>query len=250
MKRSSSIKLVHIASVSAIALGLSACEEQADTQVMGDFFSTKAECLALTGEDNKPTYTAEQCDAAEVQAKAEHAKNAPHFSTREQCEAEFGAEACVPSATYGQSAPSAPVSGGGGGGGDSQFMPFMMGYMLGNMSGGGYSSTPLYYGRGGRGDDRPVYASGGSYYKGKTTSGTTSKPLGYVSRTTPSVGTTTGKPTAFKSTVVSPSVKTGGMPAPSSVSKAASSFSSRSAVSTSSRGGFGSVGRGFSSGGA
>ena len=73
-------------------------------------------------------------------AKAEHEKSAPRFATLAECQAEFGPEGCGAAP-----APAAAASSGGGGGGNS-FMPFMMGYMVGNMTSPSY---PVYHDRSG-----------------------------------------------------------------------------------------------------
>lgn len=217
MRRSKHITLVALATVSCLAL--SACDDSKskDTEVMGDFYNTVQDCIDAKdpNDTSKSLYTADQCKAQFSQAEAEHAKNAPKFGSKEECEAQFGPGACgttpVPqAATAGQ--PSAPgsttiinntttESGGGGGG---SFMPFMMGYMFGHASS---PPTPVYYGPGtwrdNDRDNRPLYASGGSFYNGNSRS----KPLGYVER---DVG-------GYKETLATPSNTTGGRPQASAV---------------------------------
>lgn len=88
-----------------------------------------------------------QCVSDWEKARAEHEKTAPRFTSLAQCEAEFGPQGCAlaPVADQAQ-APAAAASGGGGGGGGDSFMPFMMGYMIGNALSPSY---PVYHDRSG-----------------------------------------------------------------------------------------------------
>lgn len=228
-RRSKQITLLLMA---GSAITLTACGETADAEVVGDFFTNKAECAAV--------YSQAECDKAEKDALNEHAKNAPKFATREQCEAEFGPEACQPTPTYGQPTPTTQTAQAGGG---SSFMPFMMGYMLGNI-GNGVASSPVYYAPGSfrmaDRNQRPLYSSGG--YAGVTPrSG--GKPVGFTAPRTSVPVSTSGRSSVSRTAIVSPSVRTGGVPSSSSIARATSGVS-RAAVSTSSRGGFGSIGAG------
>jgi uncharacterized protein YgiB involved in biofilm formation len=271
---------------------------------MGDFFTSKAECLAAVDESGNKRFDAETCDKAEDDAKAEFAKTAPKFSTREECEKEFGPEACTPAPQTKTAEVPATVPGSnttpapGGGtttvvhehrdsGGSNSFMPFMLGYMLGNAGGGGGRTvTPTYYGPGsyreGDRDRRPVYTSSGGTVVGSggapatpsriSTSGpipssvtantppSAPRPIGYVARGGfGSSGASTAAPP--RSVLVAPSRSTGGMPTPSSISsslKSSTAISSGfgrssgsfggSSIGSSSRGGFGGTGASFSAG--
>jgi uncharacterized protein YgiB involved in biofilm formation len=91
----------------------------------------------MTGQDETlyPDIAActQERDAAECQsgfeaAQTEHAKQAPKFATKEECEA-AGFQNCASGAV--QNA-----------GGGSFFMPMMMGYMMGRMLGGGMGMPP------------------------------------------------------------------------------------------------------------
>jgi uncharacterized protein YgiB involved in biofilm formation len=143
MKRSRSIKLVLVGSVSLLAL--TACD-QSDVLTQNDFFQDEKQCEAK--------FDADACRQALADARQQHVKTAPAFANREECEAQFGAENCiksteiaVPPAT-GSSATSttpsttAPTNQASAGGG--WFMPVMMGYMMGQMMGGRMSGQPLY----------------------------------------------------------------------------------------------------------
>lgn len=282
MRRTKHISLAIVASVSATALA--ACDQTPpDTQVMGDFFTSKAECLAAVDENGNKRFDQETCDKAEEDAKEEFAKTAPKFSTREDCEKEFGPEACVPAPKkdVADAAPSTAQTGSnaspGTGGtttvvhehrdsGGNSFMPFMLGYMLGNAgNGGGRTVTPTYYGPGSyrdnNRDNRPVYTSSGGTVVGSggkpatpapiSTSGkipssvtanlppSAPRPIGYVARGGfGSSGASTAAPP--RSVLVAPSRSTGGMPSPSSIS---STLRSSTSISTPSS--FGSRGSSF-----
>ncbi len=122
MKRWSSISIAMLASVSVIAL--SACEEPS---VDAAVFEGLQQCL-----DN-PDMDPDQCRDSFAAARSQHAAVAPKYSSREDCQADFGAERCE----------EAPYRTSGGG---SVFMPLMMGYMMGSMIGGrgAVASQPLY----------------------------------------------------------------------------------------------------------
>lgn len=210
MRRSSRITLVAMATVSCLALA--ACDDKSskDTEVMGDFYSSVKDCVDAK-DPNDPTkslYTEDQCKAEFAQAEQEHAANAPKFGTLSDCEAQFGPGACgstpVPGTTA--SGGSTTIINNDSGSHDSggSFMPFMMGYMFGHASS---PPTPVYYGPGtwrdSDRDNRPLYASGGSFYN----SNSRSKPLGYVER---DVG-------GYKTTIATPSNATGGRPSANAV---------------------------------
>lgn len=123
MKRSRSVKLV------AMGTGLllvAACEEaKVDTAL----FESVKQCETLG-------FTAQECEANYKSAQQMHVNVAPKYTSRTDCETDFGAEQC-------EVAPQRTTSGGG------VFMPLMAGYMMGSMLGGG-RSQPLYKSR----DDR------------------------------------------------------------------------------------------------
>ena len=129
-KRSRQITLVLLASSS---LALAACKDEKNQQYAGiedALFKDRAACEAV--------YPADDCAKNELFATEEHIKTAPKYANREECEAAHGAEACTPVPQQAKpSAPSvasngtsAPASGSSGT--SNSFMPFMLGYMMGN----------------------------------------------------------------------------------------------------------------------
>jgi uncharacterized protein YgiB involved in biofilm formation len=116
-----------------VATSLVACDQHDMTQdstIYGDVETCSKE------------RSAEECTQAFEDAKTAHVREAPKFTTREECEA-AGYSQCeiAPStstttntATNTNETPAAPTTAGGGGG---MFMPMMMGYMMGRMLGGG-----------------------------------------------------------------------------------------------------------------
>ncbi len=129
-KRSRQITLVLLASSS---LALAACKDEKNQQYAGiedALFKDRAACEAV--------YPADDCAKNELFATEEHIKTAPKYANREECEAAHGSEACTPVPQQAKpSAPSvasngtsAPASGSSGT--SNSFMPFMLGYMMGN----------------------------------------------------------------------------------------------------------------------
>lgn len=124
MKRSRAITLTLL---TGAALTVSGCNEEEPAK----FFNSSASCV-------NELKTPEACAEAEKTAMVEHLQTAPKFTSKEQCEAEFGAENCVNPVQQTSTA----HSGGG------YFMPLMMGYMMGRSGGffGGnnYAAQPMY----------------------------------------------------------------------------------------------------------
>lgn len=133
MKKSRSIRLVLLGSAS---FALAACGDDGPPKD-ARFFSNLQECSAI--------YDMSQCLDAQKQAEQSFAADAPKFTQKEQCEAEFGAGNCETqqAAAGGQQAPGGQQSAGGGSG---FFMPMLMGYMMGNMLGGNRYAAPVYRG--------------------------------------------------------------------------------------------------------
>lgn len=144
------------------ALALSACDE---AKVDAMVYDSLQQCI------NDPMMTEDQCKANYATARAEHAKVAPKYTARADCEADFGPEHC-------EQSPYRTRDGG------SVFMPLMMGYMMGSMLGGrsGVASQPLYRSA----DD----------------------PRGYRTADNRKVGASTGATKVAQSAARSPSVKT------------------------------------------
>jgi uncharacterized protein YgiB involved in biofilm formation len=80
-------------------------------------YSSAQEC-----QQQNPAST-QECQADFEQAAALHPDVAPKYATREECEADFGAESCEPAREQHANG--------------SFYMPLMMGYMAGRMLGGG-----------------------------------------------------------------------------------------------------------------
>jgi len=117
MRKSKTVRLVLLGGTS---LALGACDDTPPSDAK--FFANLQECTAHYSED--------KCQTMIKKADEEHVANAPKYSRKEECEAEFGIGHCE---TRGE-------------GSGSFFMPMMMGYMLGNMMGGGWYG-PVYRGR-------------------------------------------------------------------------------------------------------
>ncbi|MES2667946.1 MAG: DUF1190 domain-containing protein [Pseudomonadota bacterium] len=124
MKRSSHVSVVILG---AAAFALAGCQE---TQTEAAAFPDVASCKAAA--ESGGWFSAADCDATFAEAKALHEETAPRYESQELCEAEHGAAACGADTAAG-GADSVSGSGGGGMG----FMPFFMGYMIGQAFGGG-----------------------------------------------------------------------------------------------------------------
>ena len=95
MKRSSSITLVLMASVSAVAV--TSCKKQdPDTQVMGAYYASVDDCVAAKDDNGQPLYAPQQCEDALAKAQSEHAQNAPKFPSLQDCEEQFWAQCLWP----------------------------------------------------------------------------------------------------------------------------------------------------------
>lgn len=112
------------------AFALAACqEEKSETAI----FDRDWDCYA-DGQELPFDMAPDQCNDLMAEAKAEHAESAPRYNALDVCEEEHGEGNC-------QADPAATEAGGG-----SSFMPFFMGYMVGNMLNNGqssYASRPL-----------------------------------------------------------------------------------------------------------
>lgn len=144
MKKSRSIRLVLLGSAS---IALAACGDDGPPKD-AKFFSNLQECSAI--------YDMTQCLDAQKKAEQSYVADAPKFTRKEQCEAEFGLGNCENTQIASNSGGGGNSGGGNtsgnsansGGGMGSFFMPMMMGYMMGNMMGGRQSSfnQPVYRG--------------------------------------------------------------------------------------------------------
>ena len=133
MKKSRSVRLVLMGGAS---LALAACGDDGVPQD-GRFFATAEEC-AVTRNDA-------ECKSAKAESERIHAAEAPRFTRKQECEAEFGAGNCE----------TREASGAG-----SYFMPIMAGYMLGNLLGGNRFNQPVYRGPG----NSAVMPKGGKFF--------------------------------------------------------------------------------------
>ncbi len=104
MKRSTTVSLVLLSSA---VVSLSGCKPKAES------FATEAAC------EDSGRHTHEECVDAFIAAKSEYETKAQHFTTREECVAAYGTNACEERHDQG----------------NSFFMPMMLGYMLGQSVG-------------------------------------------------------------------------------------------------------------------
>ena len=114
MKKSKAIRLVLLGSTGLV---LAACDPSPPSDAR--FFSKFEDCTAVKDEAT--------CRDAFKKSEQEFVAEAPRFTRKEQCEAEFGAGNCETRQTSG----------------GSFFMPMMMGYMLGSAF-----NQPVYRGPG------------------------------------------------------------------------------------------------------
>lgn len=120
MKKSHSIALVLLASVSAVAA------LQYIVSGMG-----KAETVVSSLDDCTASYDVALCKAKFAEAQKTHESTAPQFPTRTACEQTYGTNQCT------TATPSA--------GGSSIFIPAMVGFLAGQALG---NPRPFYYGPG------------------------------------------------------------------------------------------------------
>lgn len=144
MKRSGRIALVMMGTS---ALALAACEEPRTEAAL---FETVEQCVAEEG------LTAQHCYQEFETAKAQHAEVAPKYMSRADCEADFGNGNC-------ETAPYRTSAGG------HVFMPFMAGFLMGQMMGGRAHTQPLYR----SGDDRKTFRTADNRPVGNTVGRTT-----------------------------------------------------------------------------
>lgn len=149
MRRSRAIKLLLLSS--AGALTLTACDD-VDSLTKQGFVGDEKQCASVHNPD--------ECRQALVDARIEHARTAPAFTSKVECEGQFGVGNCetqVASAssssspsgvrsTSGSDATKAPAQQPGGEqsfGGTGMFVPMLMGFMMGR-SLSGLSAQPVY----------------------------------------------------------------------------------------------------------
>lgn len=212
MKRSSKLALVSVAGAAAV-LAYTWYDNGSEAETMGDVYSSVSDCVSSGLEEAT-------CKARFGEALDTYAKTAPRFVNKEDCEKDFGTNACLQApATASTAATGSSETR------TSYFMPLMMGFMAGRMMQGMQTppaAAPLYGCASGMGAPGSCYASnsGRTYaYAGGGNSRTVRAPV-----------------SEFRS-----AASRGGY---SVVQRGGSAM--RSAVA--SRGGFGSSGRSYSSG--
>ena len=135
MKKSKAIRLLLLGST---GLTLAACGQSPPSDAT--FFSRVEDCVPIKGEA--------ACRDGFAKSEAEFAAEAPRFTQKEQCEAEFGVGNCETRQARG--------------GTGSFFMPMMMGYMIGNAF-----NRPVYRGP----NNSAILQSGGKYFNVGTFAG-------------------------------------------------------------------------------
>ncbi len=142
MRKSKAIRLMLLGST---GFALAACDDRPPADAR--FYRTAEDCVAV---HDKAT-----CDQMVADGRAAYAKEAPRYTRKEECEAEFGAGNCEARTADASQAQQAPQEGAQASSGGSIFMPLLMGYMLGNAF-----NRPVYRGP----DNSAVMRSGGSFY--------------------------------------------------------------------------------------
>ena len=145
--RRASLRRLRSRSVRATLLGagafaLSACEEPVDLT----FFTDVGQCKAAAAESTE--FSEGDCERSFEQALAEHAVLAPRYDELALCEEQHGEGACGPSEAAGGAPDPQPQGEAAQTAAGPSFMPFFMGYMIGNMLSsnrpGGYGGRPVY----------------------------------------------------------------------------------------------------------
>ncbi len=142
MKRSRSIRLVLVGTA---AFTLTACGD--DELVDGQYFADEQQCSAAVDGDT--------CRQAVADARGRHLLTAPRYSTREQCEQDYGAANCEQVAEARQAPPAGdgqkpPQSGQGSNGTTPatrsyfHFIPLMHGFWYDRSAPAGAQAAPVY----------------------------------------------------------------------------------------------------------
>ena len=132
MKRSRRITLVLMGTAGLVSLV--ACDDQPAVDE-ASFFKSEAECAV----GNDPT----DCKDAFETARKEHWRTAPSYTSREACEAQFGAQNCVQTSSQPGTAQTPTATAGSGMGVTSWFIPALAGYFIGRTT-SGLSAMPYY----------------------------------------------------------------------------------------------------------
>lgn len=145
-KKSRTVRLVLLGGA---GIALAGCDQSPPADAR--FFANADECARVLDRQT--------CETAFAESKAEFAAEAPKFSRKEECEAQFGAGNCEQAQS----------------GIGSFFLPMMMGYMLGNAF-----RQPVYRGP----DNTALMRRGDQTYRVGTFNGT-----GYGARYQPAAAT-------------------------------------------------------------
>lgn len=129
-KVSRSFRLAPVTLAIGAVLMLSGCESSDDVEAT--IYKDAQECIAANPK------LVDACNASYQQAVTEAQKTAPKYATKEDCEAEFGAGVCEVATQNEQTTNNSEYRQG-----SSMWMPLMMGYMMGRMS-GGFGSSPMF----------------------------------------------------------------------------------------------------------
>lgn len=111
-------RLIQFLFMSSCIVTLTACEEKPKEKAQDKPLAFKDE------QECRKTHTEEECKKALEESKAKYAETAPKFTSKEECEKQYGPGKCA----------EGPHRHGEHGGGF--FMPMMMGFMMGHMLGG------------------------------------------------------------------------------------------------------------------
>lgn len=217
MKRSRRITLVLMGTAGLISLA--ACDDKPEIEE-AKFFKSEAECTTSADPQD--------CKDAFETARKEHWRTAPSFTSRDNCEAQFGAQNCVETKTQPGTAQQSGAAQAGLGM-SSWFIPALAGYFIGRTT-GGLSAMPYYQNTANQGflGGQPCGAPGQAI---ANPAAACPRPANWSTSTSSS-----GSSSAFRST------------SSTSYSRWGSSSSSSASSSSTSRGGFGATASSHSSG--
>lgn len=135
MKRSNTMKVFTVGLLSVSAFALTSCGEE---KVESFTFQNVEACYTEADKSESDNLTRTGCNVSYAESKKQFEETAPRFAEKKLCEEEFGVGNCETKGSH--------ASGGG------FFMPFWVGYMIGNsMNNGVYRNyaAPVYSAPGG-----------------------------------------------------------------------------------------------------